>query len=161
MFDSVMVMDKDESIKNNRLGLLKQIYDTKTDPTSQQELMNQFQALPSVQSRQLLEELINKASAYPDLLKHLKTKLEKGKIIEKYRNRIFSKEKKETKAYTALKKLAELEDYDTGDETIDTHSIQKLAKQLIVSRHIYIPEQIQLFVAFFESYISCTITSRT
>lgn len=28
MFDSVMVMDKDESIKNNRLGLLKQIYDT-------------------------------------------------------------------------------------------------------------------------------------
>lgn len=28
MFDSVMVMDKDEAIKNNRLGLLKQIYDT-------------------------------------------------------------------------------------------------------------------------------------
>lgn len=28
MFDSVMIMDKDESIKNNRLGLLKQIYDT-------------------------------------------------------------------------------------------------------------------------------------
>lgn len=28
MFDSVMVMDKDESIKNNRLGLLKKIYDT-------------------------------------------------------------------------------------------------------------------------------------
>ncbi|WP_195937833.1 glycine--tRNA ligase subunit beta [Romboutsia sp. 1001713B170131_170501_G6] len=28
MFDSVMVMDKDETIKNNRLGLLKQIYDT-------------------------------------------------------------------------------------------------------------------------------------
>ncbi|MBO5131347.1 MAG: glycine--tRNA ligase subunit beta [Romboutsia sp.] len=28
MFDSVMVMDKDESIKNNRLGMLKQIYDT-------------------------------------------------------------------------------------------------------------------------------------
>ena len=28
MFDSVMIMDKDEAIKNNRLGLLKQIYDT-------------------------------------------------------------------------------------------------------------------------------------
>ena len=28
MFDSVMIMDKDEDIKNNRLGLLKQIYDT-------------------------------------------------------------------------------------------------------------------------------------
>lgn len=28
MFDSVMVMDKDEVIKNNRLALLKQIYDT-------------------------------------------------------------------------------------------------------------------------------------
>ncbi|MGL6106604.1 glycine--tRNA ligase subunit beta [Romboutsia sp.] len=28
MFDSVMVMDKDEAIKENRLGLLKQIYDT-------------------------------------------------------------------------------------------------------------------------------------
>ena len=28
MFDSVMVIDKDEAIKNNRLGLLKQIYDT-------------------------------------------------------------------------------------------------------------------------------------
>lgn len=28
MFDTVMVMDKDESIKNNRLGLLRQIYDT-------------------------------------------------------------------------------------------------------------------------------------
>ena len=28
MFDNVMVMDKDESIKENRLGLLKQIYDT-------------------------------------------------------------------------------------------------------------------------------------
>lgn len=28
MFDSVMVMDKDEDLKNNRLGLLKQIYDT-------------------------------------------------------------------------------------------------------------------------------------
>ncbi len=28
MFDSVMVMDKDDVIKNNRLGLLKQIYDT-------------------------------------------------------------------------------------------------------------------------------------
>ncbi|MEG1310369.1 MAG: glycine--tRNA ligase subunit beta [Romboutsia sp.] len=28
MFDTVMVMDKDEFIKNNRLGLLKQIYDT-------------------------------------------------------------------------------------------------------------------------------------
>ncbi|MGL5312891.1 MAG: glycine--tRNA ligase subunit beta [Peptostreptococcaceae bacterium] len=28
MFDSVMVMDKDEAIKNNRLGMLKQIYDT-------------------------------------------------------------------------------------------------------------------------------------
>ncbi len=28
MFDSVMVMDKDELVKNNRLGLLKQIYDT-------------------------------------------------------------------------------------------------------------------------------------
>ena len=28
MFNSVMVMDKDETIKNNRLGLLKQIYDT-------------------------------------------------------------------------------------------------------------------------------------
>ncbi|HSQ87892.1 glycine--tRNA ligase subunit beta [Romboutsia sp.] len=27
-FDSVMIMDKDEAIKNNRLGLLKQIYDT-------------------------------------------------------------------------------------------------------------------------------------
>lgn len=28
MFDSVMVMDKDEAIKNNRLAILKQIYDT-------------------------------------------------------------------------------------------------------------------------------------
>jgi glycyl-tRNA synthetase beta chain len=28
MFDSVMVMDNDEAVKNNRLGLLKQIYDT-------------------------------------------------------------------------------------------------------------------------------------
>ena len=28
MFDSVMVMDKDELIKNNRLGMLRQIYDT-------------------------------------------------------------------------------------------------------------------------------------
>lgn len=28
MFDSVMVMDKDEAIKNNRLGMLRQIYDT-------------------------------------------------------------------------------------------------------------------------------------
>ena len=28
MFDSVMIMDKDEDIKNNSLGLLKQIYDT-------------------------------------------------------------------------------------------------------------------------------------
>ncbi|MDU2198561.1 MAG: DALR anticodon-binding domain-containing protein, partial [Peptostreptococcaceae bacterium] len=28
MFDNVMVMDKDESIKENRLALLKQIYDT-------------------------------------------------------------------------------------------------------------------------------------
>jgi len=28
LFDSVMVMDNDEVIKNNRLGLLKQIYDT-------------------------------------------------------------------------------------------------------------------------------------
>ena len=28
MFDEVMIMDKDEAVKNNRLGLLKQIYDT-------------------------------------------------------------------------------------------------------------------------------------
>ena len=28
MFDSVMIMDKDEAIKNNRLAILKQIYDT-------------------------------------------------------------------------------------------------------------------------------------
>ncbi|MDR1774133.1 MAG: glycine--tRNA ligase subunit beta, partial [Clostridioides sp.] len=28
LFDNVMIMDKDEAIKNNRLGLLKQIYDT-------------------------------------------------------------------------------------------------------------------------------------
>jgi glycyl-tRNA synthetase beta chain len=28
MFDSVMIMDKDEEIKNNRLALLRQIYDT-------------------------------------------------------------------------------------------------------------------------------------
>lgn len=28
MFDSVMIMDKDEAIKNNRLAILRQIYDT-------------------------------------------------------------------------------------------------------------------------------------
>ena len=28
LFDNVMVMDKDESVKENRLGLLKQIYST-------------------------------------------------------------------------------------------------------------------------------------
>ena len=28
LFDNVMIMDKDEAVKENRLGLLKQIYDT-------------------------------------------------------------------------------------------------------------------------------------
>ena len=28
LFDNVMVMDKDEAIKENRLGILKQIYST-------------------------------------------------------------------------------------------------------------------------------------
>ena len=28
LFDNVMIMDKDEAVKANRLGLLKQIYDT-------------------------------------------------------------------------------------------------------------------------------------